>query len=98
MSVAPSDAARVGTEVERLGLAWHYFAATGSTNADALRLHAEKSNDLVGFAEAQRSGRGRRGREWRSPPARNIYCTVGIARELPAPVVGVERCVDTLRR
>lgn len=96
MSVAPIDAGRIGEQVERLGLDWHYLETTGSTNADALRLHAEKSRDLVVFAEQQDAGRGRRGRQWRSPPAQNIYCTVGLARELPAPSQGLLSLVTAL--
>lgn len=96
MTVAPIDAERVGERVERLGLDWHYRDSTGSTNADALRLHAETPRDLVVFAEQQSAGRGRRGREWRSPPAHNIYCTVGLARELPPPSQGLLSLVTAL--
>ncbi len=96
MSFAPIDAERVGARVERLGLDWHYRDATGSTNADALRLHAETLRELVVFAEAQSAGRGRRGREWLSPPGRNLYCTVGLAREIPAPAQGLLSLVTAL--
>lgn len=96
MNFEPIDAERVGERVERLGLDWHYRDATGSTNADALELYAGSRRDLVVFAEAQSAGRGRRGREWVSPPARNIYCTIGLARELPAPSQGLLSLVTGL--
>ena len=96
MSRAPLDAERIGARVERLDLAWHYLEATGSTNADALRLYAAARRDLVVFAEAQSAGRGRRGRAWLSPPGRNIYCTVGLARELAARSQGLLSLVTGL--
>ncbi len=96
MNDAPIDAGRIGAQVERLGLAWHYRDATGSTNADALELYGGSQRDLVVFAEAQSAGRGRRGREWLSPPGRNIYCTVGLARELAAPSQGLLSLVTAL--
>ncbi len=61
-----------------------------------MRLHAATPRDLVVFAERQDAGRGRRGREWRSPPAQNIYCTVGLGRELPAPSQGLLSLVTAL--
>ena len=100
---APIDAARVGRRVETLGFDWHYREETGSTNADALAYHARRGRDVVAFGETQTSGRGRRGREWLSPFARNIYCTVGIERDIvPAQqgllsiVTGIALC-DALR-
>ena len=75
--------------VEALGFDWHYREHTGSTNADALQHHARHGRDVVAFGEAQSAGRGRRGRQWLSPFARNIYCTVGISRKIPAARQGL---------
>ena len=75
--------------VEALGFDWHYREQTGSTNADALQHHARHGRDVVAFGEAQSAGRGRRGRQWLSPFARNIYCTVGISRKIPAARQGL---------
>ena len=82
MGAAPIDAIRVGRRVETLGFDWHYRDETGSTNADALQHHARHRRDVVAFGETQTAGRGRRGRDWLSPHARNIYCTVGVERTL----------------
>jgi BirA family biotin operon repressor/biotin-[acetyl-CoA-carboxylase] ligase len=81
--------AQVRQAVEAQGFDWHYREQTGSTNADALQYHADHGRDVVAFAEAQSAGRGRRGRQWISPFARNIYCTVGISREIPAARQGL---------
>ncbi|GAB3288491.1 bifunctional biotin--[acetyl-CoA-carboxylase] ligase/biotin operon repressor BirA [Parahaliea aestuarii] len=48
-----------------------------STNAEALRrIEAGAARGLVCSAEQQTAGRGRRGRAWVSPYARNIYLSV----------------------
>jgi BirA family biotin operon repressor/biotin-[acetyl-CoA-carboxylase] ligase len=89
MSAEPINQAWVRAAVEALGFDWLYHQETGSTNADALQYHADHGRDVVAFAEAQSAGRGRRGRQWLSPFARNIYCTVGISREIPAARQGL---------
>lgn len=81
--------AEVRQAVEAQGFDWYYREQTGSTNADALQHHARHGRDVVAFGEAQSAGRGRRGRQWLSPFARNIYCTVGISREIPAACQGL---------
>src|SRR5690606_31648578 len=49
----------------------------GSTNDLALEVaRFVAKRGLVITAEQQSAGRGRRGREWGSPFARNIYCSV----------------------
>ncbi len=89
MEAEPINEARVQRVVESQGFDWLYRTQTGSTNADALQYHASLGRDLVAFSEAQNAGRGRRGRQWLSPYARNIYCTVGISREIPAARQGL---------
>ncbi len=66
------------------GLAWLYSETTGSTNADVLKHYGRHRREVVAVSEAQSAGRGRRGRSWHSPFARNIYCTVGLLKALPA--------------
>ncbi len=49
-----------------------------STNAEALRrVAAGAGRGLVVSAEQQSAGRGRRGRQWFSPFARNVYLSLG---------------------
>lgn len=63
------------TPVEVLGV-------TGSTNDDARgRLASGGRPPFAVLAEAQQSGRGRRGRQWSSPVASNLYLT--LAEALP---------------
>jgi BirA family biotin operon repressor/biotin-[acetyl-CoA-carboxylase] ligase len=89
MEAEPINEALVRPVVEARGFDWHYLAETGSTNADALAHQASTGRDVVAFSEAQSAGRGRRGRQWLSPFARNIYCTVGISKEIPAASQGL---------
>ena len=90
------DEERLRQAVETLGLDWLYNAETGSTNADVLRHHAEREREAVAVCEAQSAGRGRRGRQWLSPHARNIYCTVGLRHDLPLPRQGLLSIVTGL--
>ena len=85
----PINESAVRQVVERYGFDWHYREETESTNADVLRYHAEHRRDVVAFGEAQTAGRGRRGRQWLSPYARNIYCTIGISKRMHAGQQGL---------
>ena len=75
--------------LEPLGFDWHYSQDTESTNVDVLRYHERRQRQVVALSESQSAGRGRRGREWISPFARNIYCTIGITKSLPADNLGL---------
>ena len=48
-----------------------------STNSALRRVDVEDQHATVILAEYQSSGRGRRGRQWCSPYARNIYLSIG---------------------
>ena len=82
--------------VEQHGFDWHYRHNTESTNADVLRYQQRYQREVVAVSEAQSAGRGRRGRQWLSPFARNIYCTIGIAKEIPASSQGLLSIVTGL--
>jgi len=64
------------------------FEVIDSTNAEALRLlQADKPAPFLVLAEQQTAGRGRRGRQWVSPLAQNLYMSLvvrigGGARQL----------------
>ena len=96
MSAATIDEVRVRQAVEARGLDWHYRSETESTNADVLQHHARHGREVVAVCEAQSAGRGRRGRQWLSPHARNIYCTVGLSRNLPPARQGLLSIVTGL--
>lgn len=89
MDGEPINEVLIQAALDVLGCDWHYRAETGSTNADALQHHSQHGRDVVAFAESQTAGRGRRGRQWLSPFARNIYCTVGISRRIRAANQGL---------
>ncbi len=55
-----------------------YLERTDSTNDDAVDWFRQQGSNVVVIAETQSAGRGRRGREWVSPYARNLYCSVAI--------------------
>jgi len=56
-----------------------------STNTVAMRLGQEGApQGTVVVAETQTAGRGRAGRQWYSPPGKNLYCSV-IIRTMPSP-------------
>jgi BirA family biotin operon repressor/biotin-[acetyl-CoA-carboxylase] ligase len=89
MKGEPIDEALIGQKVAAHGLDWLYRSETGSTNADVLDYYREHRREVVAFSELQKAGRGRRGRQWHSPVARNIYCTVGLQKALPAKQQGL---------
>lgn len=52
----------------------HYFPETGSTNDEAIhRAKAGGQEGEVFIADSQKTGRGRHGKTWDSPPGKNIY-------------------------
>jgi BirA family biotin operon repressor/biotin-[acetyl-CoA-carboxylase] ligase len=60
-----------------LGRSIIYFPVTASTNDVAAVLAAHAANDgAVVIADAQTAGRGRRGRDWFSPPGSGLYVSV----------------------
>lgn len=73
------DREELELEFEQLGWALRVLENTDSTNAEALRLLSSGAPPpFVVLAETQTSGRGRRGREWVSPPAQNLYYTLAL--------------------
>lgn len=63
-------------EAEELLKHLRIFSMIDSTNAEALR-HVHLGSGYVCTAELQTAGRGRRGRNWISPFAKNIYLSIG---------------------
>ncbi|MDE0659649.1 MAG: biotin--[acetyl-CoA-carboxylase] ligase [Gammaproteobacteria bacterium] len=64
-------------------------AYIGSTNTSLLTAATgRRINGRVLAAEVQTAGRGRRGRNWLSPFARNLAVSIGVAVERPVPEIG----------
>ena len=68
---------------------WQYRLLTESTNADVLKSSENNQKSCIALAEMQTGGKGRRGRHWISPFARNIYCTIGMARPVEPHNLGL---------
>jgi BirA family transcriptional regulator, biotin operon repressor / biotin---[acetyl-CoA-carboxylase] ligase len=61
-------------------------ASTASTNDDARRAAAAGAPDGALFvADAQTAGRGRGDHSWHSPPGENVYLSLLLRPQLPAP-------------
>ena len=61
----------------------------GSTNAELVELAGHRSIDgVVCLAETQTAGRGRRGRQWLSPPGASIALSLGRVLDVPPAQVG----------
>lgn len=59
-----------------------------STNSALQRLPVSQQHATVILAEQQTSGRGRRGRQWHSPFARNLYLSMGWQFDKPLSGLG----------
>ena len=84
----PGD--RLAVPARNLAGGWiaYHFDVVGSTNDEARKLAAEDApHRSVVIADAQSSGRGRRGRSWSSPVG-NLYASALLRLDLPAPRAG----------
>jgi BirA family biotin operon repressor/biotin-[acetyl-CoA-carboxylase] ligase len=81
--------ARIGDKRLVDDFTWQYRLLTESTNVDALKLSKNGSGPCIALAEMQTAGKGRRGRHWISPFAKNIYCTIGIPATIAAHNLGL---------
>ncbi|HKJ51516.1 MAG TPA: biotin--[acetyl-CoA-carboxylase] ligase [Gammaproteobacteria bacterium] len=83
MSPARFDEAAIRRVAESHGLDWIYRHSTTSTNADVIGHYRRERREAVAVSDTQTAGRGRRGRQWHSPPGANIYCSLGLFKALP---------------
>ncbi len=73
-----------GIRTARIGKTIRVRDVTGSTNDDLWELGRQGAEEgTVVIAETQRAGRGRRGRQWVSPPNRNLYLSVLLRPPFP---------------
>jgi BirA family biotin operon repressor/biotin-[acetyl-CoA-carboxylase] ligase len=69
----------------RLGRSYELLSTCGSTSDEvAGRAKAGAQEGLLIAADVQTSGRGRRGRQWHSPPGQNLYCSLLLRPSLDA--------------
>lgn len=91
--------ASVQAQLDGLEVAW----SLDSTNAELLRRPAPASGCAVLLAERQSGGRGRRGRQWVSPLAANLYLSAarrfdgGLARLGGLSLVAGIACAEALQ-
>jgi BirA family biotin operon repressor/biotin-[acetyl-CoA-carboxylase] ligase len=87
----PDDlAAALGAAATRLGpyARMRYAAEVESTNTLALALAATGAPEGTSVvADAQTAGRGRRGRDWFSPPGAGLYLSVIVRPDVAAEIV-----------
>lgn len=70
-------AIQAGLRTAAIGRIIHYKDSIPSTNSAAIALAQEGAcHGTMVLADAQSAGKGRRGRQWHSPPGRNLYCSV----------------------
>lgn len=62
-----------------------FFESVGSTNDTAMEIGAqrEEPEGIVVIADGQKSGKGRLGRSWISPPGGNLYFTILLKPSFP---------------
>jgi BirA family biotin operon repressor/biotin-[acetyl-CoA-carboxylase] ligase len=73
-----------GIRTARIGSTIVVKDETGSTNDDVWDLGRKGAEEgTVVIAEMQRAGKGRRGRQWISPPRRNLYLSVLLRPPFP---------------
>lgn len=76
-----SSALAAALSTTTLGRSLHILEETSSTNSVASALAQNGAADgTVVFAERQTAGRGRLGRQWYSPPGKNLYASVLLRR------------------
>ncbi len=86
-----SDSARIGKRII-------VKEETGSTNNDAWDLGEKGEEEGVAvLAESQHAGKGRRGRQWISPPGKNLYLSILLRPLLlpsEAPIITIMAAVS----
>ncbi len=72
----------------------HYREVSESTNTDVLEYYLSHQQPSIAICERQTAGKGRRGRSWHSPFAQNIYCSIGIKKNIAAAHLGLMSIVS----
>jgi BirA family transcriptional regulator, biotin operon repressor / biotin---[acetyl-CoA-carboxylase] ligase len=83
-----SHAVTMALCTKSMGRSLHILDETSSTNNAAMALAQDGAPDgTVVVADTQTSGRGRLGRQWYSPPGKNLYCSIILRRAMPSDQV-----------
>lgn len=72
----PLDAERIRSGLDNAGLLLEVRFLVDSSNSELARIRRSEVPAQALLAEAQSAGRGRRGRNWRSPPGSGIYLSL----------------------
>lgn len=85
----PDDIRRMLDEQDLSEFDLIYKEETGSTNIDVIEHFQNTGRLSIAVCETQTAGRGRRGRQWLSPYAQNVYCTIGLQLTVGADRLGL---------
>lgn len=86
------QATELEAELAALGLNQHallYRRETQSTNIDVMQHYQQTGQLSIATCEKQTAGKGRRGRQWVSPFAQNIYCSIGMKKSISPSLLGL---------
>lgn len=72
-------------ELRHIDLQWYILSSTPSTNTACRTLPDNGSRWVICCAEEQTAGKGRLGRQWNSPFAQNIYCSLRWRTQMKLP-------------
>jgi BirA family biotin operon repressor/biotin-[acetyl-CoA-carboxylase] ligase len=97
MEIFDAEALQRRLATRLIGRVIKYWPELDSTNTMAMRLAAEGAAEgTVVVADAQRSGRGRAGKFWYSPPGVNLYLSVLLYPAIAVQKVGLLTLIGSL--
>ena len=76
----------LGSALPQYPLELVYLESCDSTNRQCMQ---RAQDGLIVISEHQSAGRGRRGKQWISPQAQNLYASIGLSKSLPPQYLGL---------